>query len=59
MARRVVVIIYHIASWCREPWIASLDLVAVLPPPEKGKDIRAVIGAARAKQGAAGDAVVS
>ena len=42
--------LYHTAGWCRELWIASLGLPAVLPPPEEEKDVKTAIGAARAKQ---------
>ena len=41
--------LYHTAGWTRELWIESLGLPAVLPPPEEEKDVKTVIGAARAK----------
>jgi hypothetical protein len=41
--------LYHSKGWCRELWIASLGLPAVLPPPEEEKDVKTAIGAARAK----------
>jgi len=41
--------IYHSKGWCRELWIASLGLEAVLPPPEEQKDVKTAIGAARAE----------
>jgi rubrerythrin len=43
--------IYHSKGWCRELWMASLGLQAVLPPPEEQKDVKSAIGAARAEQG--------
>ena len=42
--------IYHSKGWCRELWLASLGIRAVLPPPEEQKDVRTAIGAARAEQ---------
>jgi hypothetical protein len=42
--------LYHTTGWCRELWIASLGLPAVLPPPEEEKEFKTAIGAARAKQ---------
>lgn len=42
--------IYHSKGWCRELWIASLGMKAVLPPPEEEKDVKTAIGAARAQQ---------
>ena len=42
--------LYHTQGWCRELWIESLGLPAVLPPPEEQKDVKTAIGAARAKQ---------
>jgi hypothetical protein len=41
---------YHTKGWCRELWIESLGLPAVLPPPEEEKDVKTAIGAARAEQ---------
>jgi len=40
--------LYHTKGWCRELWIESLGLPAVLPPPEEEKDVKTAIGAARA-----------
>lgn len=40
--------LYHSKGWCRELWIASLGMPAVLPPPEEEKDVKTAIGAARA-----------
>ena len=41
--------LYHTQGWARELWINSLGMKAVLPPPEEEKDVKAAIGAARAK----------
>jgi rubrerythrin len=40
----------HSTGWCRELWIESLGLPAVLPPPEEEKEVKTAIGAARAKK---------
>lgn len=42
--------LYHSKGWCRELWIASLGMKAVLPPPEEKKDVKTAIGASRAEQ---------
>ena len=42
--------VYHSKGWCRELWISSLGMPAVLPPPEEEKDVKTAIGAARAEQ---------
>ena len=42
--------LYHSKGWCRELWIKSLGMRAVLPPPEERKDVKTAIGAARAEQ---------
>jgi hypothetical protein len=42
--------LYHTTGWCRELWIESLGLPAVIPPPEEEKEVKTAIGAARAKQ---------
>ena len=41
--------LYHTTGWCRELWIESLGMPAVLPPPEEEKEVKTAIGAARAK----------
>ena len=41
--------LYHTKGWCRELWIESLGLPAVLPPPEEVKKVETAIGAARAE----------
>ena len=42
--------LYHSKGWCRELWIQSLGMKAVLPPPEEEKDVKTAIGAARAEK---------
>ena len=42
--------LYHSRGWCRELWLQSLGLKAVLPPPEERKHVKTAIGAARADQ---------
>jgi hypothetical protein len=42
--------LYHTTGWCRELWIKSLGLPAVIPPPEEEKEVETAIGAARAQQ---------
>jgi hypothetical protein len=42
--------LYHTKGWCRELWIDSLGMQAVLPPPEEEKHVKTAIGAARAEQ---------
>jgi len=42
--------LYHTKGWCRELWIQSLGMRAVLPPPEERKHVKTAIGAARAEQ---------
>lgn len=44
--------LYHTKGWCRELWIQSLGMKAVLPPPEEQKHVKTAIGAARAEQAA-------
>ncbi|MES2490822.1 MAG: hypothetical protein V4607_13630 [Pseudomonadota bacterium] len=41
--------LYHTKGWCRELWLESLGLRAVLPPPEERKHVKTAIGAARAE----------
>jgi hypothetical protein len=41
--------LYHSSGWCRELWIQSLGMKAVLPPPEERKQVRTAIGASRAQ----------
>jgi rubrerythrin len=42
--------LYHTRGWCRELWLQSLGLPAVLPPPEEQQHVKTAIGAARAEQ---------
>jgi hypothetical protein len=42
--------LYHSKGWCRELWIQSLGMKAVLPPPEERKHVKTAIEAARAEQ---------
>lgn len=42
--------LYHSQGWCRELWIQSLGLPAVLPPPEEKQDVKTASEAASAKQ---------
>ena len=44
--------LYHTKGWCRELWIESLGMKAILPPPEEEKHVTTAIGAARAEQSA-------
>jgi hypothetical protein len=44
--------LYHTKGWCRELWIQSLGMTAVLPPPEEVQHVKTAIGAARAEQAA-------
>lgn len=41
--------LYHTKGWCRELWLESLGLKAVLPPPEEVKKVKTAIGAAKAQ----------
>jgi hypothetical protein len=42
--------LYHTQGWCRELWLKSLGLKAVLPPPEERKNVKSAAGAAKAKK---------
>ena len=42
--------LYHRMGWSRELWIESLGLPAVLPPPEKEKDVKTAGDTASAKK---------
>jgi len=44
--------LYHTKGWCRELWVKSLGMTAVLPPPEEVRKVKTAIGAARAEQAA-------
>ena len=41
--------LYHTKGWCRELWLKSLGLDAVLPPPEEQKDAKSAVEAAQAQ----------
>lgn len=41
--------LYHTKGWCRELWLDSMGIPAVLPPPEEEKKVKTAIGAARAE----------
>jgi hypothetical protein len=40
----------HSKGWCRELWLQSLDLDAVLPPTEERRQVKSATDAARAEQ---------
>jgi hypothetical protein len=42
--------LYHSKGWCRELWLLSLGMKAILPPPEERQHVTTAIGAARAEQ---------
>jgi rubrerythrin len=42
--------LYHTQGWCRELWLKSLGLKAVLPPPEEEKDVKSASAAEAAKK---------
>jgi rubrerythrin len=42
--------LYHSKGYCRELWLDSLGLPAVIPPPEEEKHVKTAIGAARAQK---------
>ena len=44
--------LYHSKGWCRELWIESLGMTAVLPPPEETLHVKTAIGAAKAEASA-------
>jgi hypothetical protein len=44
--------LYHSKGWCRELWIDSLGIPAVLPPPEEKLDVKTAMGAAKAEASA-------
>lgn len=39
--------LYHTKGWCRELWLKSLGLRAVLPPPEETQHVKTAIDAAK------------
>lgn len=44
--------LYHTKGWCRELWLESLGLDAVLPPPEETQDVTSAVEADAAKKSA-------
>lgn len=42
--------LYHTQGWCRELWLQSLGLNAVLPPPEGQRDVKSASEAEEAKK---------
>ena len=42
--------LYHTKGWCRELWLQSLGLPAVLPPPEEKQHVTNAVEAAAAKE---------
>lgn len=44
--------LYHTKGWCRELWLQSLGIPAVLPPPEEKRQVRTAMSAAKAEQAA-------
>ena len=41
--------LYHTKGWCRELWLKSLGLKAVLPPPEEKREVKTAVEAAKAR----------
>jgi hypothetical protein len=41
--------LYHTKGWCRELWLQSLALPAVLPPPEETRHVATAVEAAVGK----------
>lgn len=46
--------LYHTKGWCRELWLQSLGLQAVLPPPEEQQDAKTATEAEAAKDSSRG-----
>ena len=42
--------IYHSKGWCRELWMQSLGMEAVLPPPEEKQNVKSEIEAGRVQK---------
>jgi rubrerythrin len=42
--------LYHSKGWCRELWLSSLGMEAVLPPPEEQKNVKTALDAAQAEK---------
>jgi rubrerythrin len=41
--------LYHSKGWCRELWLQSLGMKAILPPPEERQHVTTAIAASRAQ----------
>ena len=44
--------VYHSKGWCRELWIESLGMKAILPPPEEVQHVKTALDAAKAERSA-------
>jgi hypothetical protein len=42
--------LYHTKGWCRELWLKSLGMEAVLPPPEEKADVKTAADAAKVEK---------
>ena len=42
--------LYHTKGWCRELWLKSLGMKAVLPPPEEKKHVKTAAEAAKVEK---------
>lgn len=42
--------LYHSRGWCREMWLQSLGIKAMLPPPEEKRHVKTAIEAARTEK---------
>ena len=42
--------LYHSKGWCRELWIKSLGMHAILPPPEEVEHVKTAKQAAEAEE---------
>ena len=42
--------LYHTKGWCRELWLKSLGLPAVLPPPEEKRNVKTAEAAAKVEK---------
>ncbi|MGH8220144.1 MAG: DUF892 family protein [Steroidobacteraceae bacterium] len=42
--------LYHSRGWCRELWLHSLGIQAMLPPPEEKRHVKTAIAAARTEK---------
>lgn len=42
--------LYHSRGWCRELWLHSLGIKAMLPPPEEKRHVKTAISAARTEK---------